>query len=131
MAGGPRYGDGSDGELPPDPWAGLAATPPHRPDGVPSADRGSSPTARGQRPGDGPAQAWHPAGQDQPSAGAPTSPRGLLGHPVVWVVITIVALLALVTAALDRPAAPPSEPTPGTVSTAPAEPTLLRGGRAL
>lgn len=125
-------GDGVDGDLPPDPWAGLAATPPpppptSSPGDVDAWERSSGAAAGPDRtsPGgaaDGPAS-WHPAGHDVPAADTPSGPRSLLGHPAVWVIVTAVALLALWTAWMDRPSSLPSGPSPDSVSTAPfAEP---------
>lgn len=121
-------GDGVDGDLPPDPWAGLAATPPP----PPPADAGRRVGGAGAGPdgagsgdvGDGPVS-WHPAGQDVPATDTTSGPRGLLGHPVVWVIVTAVALLALWTAWMDRPSSLPTAPSPDSVSTAPsADPEL-------
>ena len=115
-------GNGAGGELPPDPWAGLAPTPPPPPPSgaSPGGGSGRPPSAgAGEDAADGPGR-WHPAGHDAPPPSS-TGPRGLLGHPAVWVIITAIALLALWTAWMDSPSSLPSSPSPDSVSTAPLE----------
>ena len=127
-----RPDDGPEGDLPPDPWAGLAATPPPGPadrtegrpggrsDDLPPPSRRPGPDPDGRDVTGGPA--WHPSGQDVAGRGDTPLHRSLLGHPAFWVVLTAVALLALWAAWLDGPSAPPAgDPSPGTVSTAPFE----------
>ena len=117
MSRAPRGpGDRPEGELPPDPWAGLAEPLP------PPSPRASA-DAAGEGPDPRAAEAsaeahrWHPAGRDRDDAGT----GSLLLRPGVWIALTAVALFALIGAWLDRPEAPPESPSPDSISTAPAE----------
>jgi hypothetical protein len=94
-----------EGELPPDPWAGLV-------DPQPPARRSARPTPDeptwAQQPAD-PAASWHPS----------TGPRrrtSPLQHPALWVVLTGLAVLLLVAAVLERGSSPPPpERSPGSI----------------
>lgn len=118
---GPRR-DGPEGELPPDPWAGLAEAPlpppvPHDVAGPDAGRRGwPSDPAASDHPGGGPNPA-HPAGRATPGGAGPAAWYARSG---VWVAVSVLALLALLVAWMDRPATPPPAPSPGSVSTAPA-----------
>lgn len=120
---GPRR-EGPEGELPPDPWAGLAEPlPPPVPHDVAGADAAPRgwPAERGatDRHAAGPNPA-HPAGRATSDGSSAWYARS-----GVWIAVSVLALLALVVAAMDRPPSPPPSPTPGSVSTAPAAPADL------
>lgn len=81
-------------ELPPDPWAGLAASPPPTTPPPP-------PTAPQVGPTDG-----H----------VPPPRRTVWHHPAVWVAVLLLAGVLLLGALLERPAPAPREPSPDAVT---------------
>ncbi len=108
----------SDGELPPDPWAGLAAPSPIPPptgkagwDDLASGSSRDTPE-RARHPSGG----WHPSGTTPP--GAPSRKSGIWHHPGIWVVLTVLALVALIGAVMDRSAPSGPERSPDSVSAA-------------
>jgi hypothetical protein len=118
-----RDGPTGDGDLPPDPWAGLAEPSPIPP---PTGQRGWDDQLTGDGQADRerrqhPSGGWHPSGS-VPRSDPPTRRSSIWHHPVVWVVITVLAVIALVGAALDRPAPSTPEPSPGSLDAAPVAP---------
>lgn len=96
-----------DGELPPDPWAGLADPAPPSPPPPPSyaASRADHPSASGSPTG--------------PSAGPlPSGDRTLWQRPGVWVAVVVLAVVLLVGAMLEPAPPSPSEPAPDAVTAA-------------
>jgi hypothetical protein len=118
-----REGPAGDGDLPPDPWAGLAEPSPIPP---PTGQRGWDHQLTGDGPADRgghqpPTAGWHPSGS-VPGPELPARRSSIWHHPVVWALITVLAVVALVGAALDRPAPSTPEPSPGSLDAAPASP---------
>lgn len=133
-----------DGDLPPDPWAGLAdapSEPPPPPDPGDAVDRSWSRPAdpRGRDPdaedvdrdpgpqlpgrrseaGGGEPRRYDLEAAAAHPAGSQRRSSSLLGHPAIWVTVAALALLALWTAWMDRPAAPPPPPQEATLEAAP------------
>lgn len=110
---GDRHRRDDGGDLPPDPWAGLA-NPPTQRGGRRGHRRPPDVTSRDGRGQDGtPTPGWHPAGQGAAPDG---TSRSLLAHPAVWLIVTAVAVLTLWALWLDRPPAPTPPPASDTIS---------------
>jgi hypothetical protein len=92
-----------DGELPPDPWAGLAdhATPPPPPPHGPGTSFANHPSVT---------SGTFPTGE------VPPSRRTLWHHPGVWVAVLVLAGLLLLGALLEPNRSTPSEPAPDAVT---------------
>lgn len=90
--GDPRGRRPGDDELPPDPFAGAHVSPPSR--GAPPPDL--------RQP-------------DIPQP--PTADRSLWQRPGIWIALVVLAIVMLVGALLDPLPSPPSEPSPGSITT--------------
>ncbi|MTV26347.1 hypothetical protein FTX61_13120 [Nitriliruptoraceae bacterium ZYF776] len=110
-----RWRDDEGNELPPDPWAHAAEADAFGP--APDPARVED-TALGQpMPWDGAGQAG-PEGTGPPPI-ADGGRRGLLGSPVFWGGLVVLALVLLVGALLEGGPRTDPAPSPGSVSTAP------------
>jgi hypothetical protein len=104
-----------EGELPPDPWAGLAG-PPRTPPPPPTPPSSEAPWAAGGRPARPPGWERHPS--VSAGDGGPTpSRRTVWHHPAVWIAVLALAGLLLLGALLEGPSRTTPEPAPETVST--------------
>lgn len=94
-----------EGELPPDPWAGLADTP--------ASPIPPPPPSYGASFADHPSVTHGtPAGHRSPQR------RTLWHHPAVWVAVVILAGVLLVGALLEPSPSSPNEPSPDAVTAA-------------
>lgn len=114
-----------DDELPPDPWAGLADTPPPSPPPPGPGQRGWG-DPRWSPGASEPAARWqgHPSVTPGiPARHVPPPRRTLWHHPAVWLVLLLLAGVLLLTALLEsRPVPAGPEPASDSVTaTAPVD----------
>lgn len=105
-----------EGDLPPDPWAGLADPVP--PPAPPAPPPWQPPPSSLDRPARPPGWERHPSVSASTGEGhQPPARRSAWHHPAVWIAVLALAGVLLVGALLEGPSRTVTEPAPDAVST--------------